>query len=149
MMEKKHVIDLAAEFIEPFEGVRLRAYQDSADIWTIGIGATGPGIGPGTVWTHRQVTERFKEDLEDRYAQLVRSIDDAPTTDTQGAAMLSLLFNIGVGNFRKSTVLKEHKAKQYARAANAFLMWNKAGGVVTGGLVRRRKAERELYLSED
>ena len=60
-MEKKHVIDLAAEFIEPFEGVRLRAYQDSADIWTIGIGATGSGIGPGTVWTHRRSEEHTSE----------------------------------------------------------------------------------------
>lgn len=148
-MQQKTVIDLAAELIEPFEGIRLRAYQDPAGIWTVGIGATGPGIGPGTVWTERQVRERFRTDLEERYAQMVRILGDAQTTDSQGAAMLSLLFNIGSGNFRKSSVLKEHKAKQYERAGKAFLLWNKAGGMVLAGLVRRRKAERELYLSDE
>lgn len=148
-MDKQKVISLAAEFIEPFEGVRLRSYKDSGGVWTIGIGAVGPGIKEGTVWTERQVIERFKEDLDERYEQMIRLLSDSPTTDNQGAAMLSLLFNIGSGNFKSSTVLREHRLKKYDRAANAFLMWNKAGGVVIGGLVRRRQAEKQLYLSDE
>lgn len=142
------VLDKAAEFIADFEGLRLEAYQDVANIWTIGVGATGPGIGPKTVWTKEQALNRFKDDLKDRYAQLVRILGDSPATEDQAVAMLSLLYNIGAGNFRTSSVLKEHKAKQYDRAGNAFLLWNKAGGKIIGGLIRRRKAERALYLGE-
>ena len=147
-MNKDSVVKLAAEFIAPFEGEHTHAYKDIAGVWTIGIGATGPGIEKGIVWTHEQVLARFAKDLEERYAQLDTILGAVPTTDSQGAAMLSLLFNIGSGNFKTSTVAKEHKTKHYDRAANAFLLWNKAGGMIVGGLVRRRKAERELYLSE-
>jgi GH24 family phage-related lysozyme (muramidase) len=62
--------------------------------------------------------------------------------------MVSLAYNIGLGNYATSTVLKRHKAGQYAGAANAFLLWNKAGGKVLPGLVLRREDERSLYMGE-
>ena len=147
-MNKNQILHKAAEFITDFEGLHLSAYKCPAGIWTIGVGATGPEIKEGVVWTKAQVVARLQSDLEERYAQMVRILGDSPTTDNQAAAMLSLIFNIGFGNFKTSSVLKEHKGKHYDRAANAFLLWNKANGKILAGLVRRRKAERELYLSE-
>ena len=146
-MNKDQVLHKAAEIIAEFEGLALKAYKCPAGVWTIGVGATGPGIKEGVIWTKDQALSRLETDIEERYAQMVAVLGDAPTTDNQAAAMLSLIFNIGIGNFKTSSVLKEHKGKHYDRAANAFLLWNKANGVILGGLIRRRKAERELYLS--
>jgi lysozyme len=60
--------------------------------------------------------------------------------------MVSLAFNVGLGNFEKSSVLRYHNAGQYQQAADAFLLWDKAAGRVMAGLTRRRHQEREMYL---
>jgi lysozyme len=62
--------------------------------------------------------------------------------------MVSLSYNIGLGNFATSTVLKRHRLGNYAMAANAFRLWNKAKGKVLPGLTKRREDERALYLGE-
>ena len=59
--------------------------------------------------------------------------------------MVSIAFNIGTGGFARSSVLRRHNARDFTGAADAFLLWNKGGGRVLAGLVRRRKAERDLY----
>jgi GH24 family phage-related lysozyme (muramidase) len=71
-----------------------------------------------------------------------------PTNANQFSACVSLAYNIGLGAFATSTVAKRHKLGQYAGAANAFLLWNKGGGKVLPGLVKRREDERALYLGE-
>jgi GH24 family phage-related lysozyme (muramidase) len=134
-----------------FEGCRLSAYADpgSADghPWTIGWGSTGPGISKGVVWTQQQADERFAADLA-KFAAKVRDVlGGTATTQSQFDAMVSLAYNIGVGAFSKSTVLRKHKAGDYAGAKAAFLMWNKNDGKVMAGLTRRREAEAALYGS--
>lgn len=132
-----------------FEGCRLNAYADpgSADghPWTIGWGSTGPGIAKGVVWTQKQADDRFAADLA-KFAAKVRDVlGTAPTTQSQFDAMVSLAYNIGVGAFSKSTVLKKHRAGDYAGAQAAFSMWVKNDGKVMAGLVRRRADEAALY----
>jgi GH24 family phage-related lysozyme (muramidase) len=137
-----------AQFIKSFEGCRLHAYQDTGGVWTIGYGATGPEIGRNTIWTQDQVEARFLEDLSSRAKTLSTLLGNAETTQGQFDAMLSLMYNIGNAAFKKSSVLREHKARRYSMAASSLLKWNKDNGVVIMGLVRRRIAEKLMYLGE-
>ena len=156
-----HWMDLAAPLIERFEGMarlipgdRVTAYPDPGTgdkPWTIGIGSTtnedGYPIAPGTVWTVERARKRFRSQLEEFGREVDKLLDGAPTTPAQKAALTSLAYNVGSHALGRSTALRMHKRGEHEAAADAFLMWNKAGGRVMRGLVRRREAERELYLS--
>jgi len=148
--------------IKQFEGcARLRrdglieAYPDpgtGGDPWTIGWGATGAGleigtrIGPGTVWTQAQCDARLADDLRRYASDVARAIGDTPTTQAQFDAMVSFHYNTGA--IARATLTKKHNARDYEGAANEFKRWNKAGGRVLKGLVRRRNEEERLYRSK-
>jgi GH24 family phage-related lysozyme (muramidase) len=147
--------------IKRFEGcARLRndgmveAYPDpgtGAEPWTIGWGATGRDhvhggkIGPGTVWTQQQCDARLARDLERYAAEVAHAIGDAPTTQAQFDALVSFHYNTGA--IARATLTARHRAGDQEGAAREFSRWNRAGGRVLKGLVRRRAAEAELYLS--
>lgn len=133
---------------------RFEAYLCPAGVWTIGWGSTGTDpfnggkIGRGTVWTREQCDLRFEMHLA-TFEQGVRdAIGKAPTSQPQFDAMVCLAYNIGVGAFQRSTVLRKHNAGDFPAAAKAFLMWSKAGGKTLRGLVRRREAEAALYRGD-
>lgn len=129
--------------IKEFEGCRLQAYRDPVGIWTVGYGSTGAHVKPGLTLTEAQCEALLQEDLA-RFEQAVERA--APkATDNQFAAMVALAFNIGITGFGNSTVLRKHRAGDHKGAADAFKMWNKAGGRVLAGLTRRRAAEADLY----
>jgi GH24 family phage-related lysozyme (muramidase) len=137
------------KLMHDFEGCRLQAYadpgSDDGHPWTIGRGSTGPGIAKGVVWTQQQADDRFAADLA-KFAAKVRDVlGGAKTTGPQFDAMVSLAYNIGVGAFSKSTVLRKHRAGDYPGAQAAFAMWNKNDGAVMAGLTRRRAAEAARY----
>ncbi len=135
------------EIIKRNEGLRLDAYPDPAtggDPWTIGYGHTGQ-VHEGMTISQAQADAYLAEDLDKFETGVNDLIEQA--TDNQFSAMVSLSYNIGLGNFEKSSVLKLHNAGEYPAAANAFLMWNKAAGRVFAGLERRRNEERTLYLT--
>ena len=145
----RRVNEAGIKLMHEFEGLSLKAYPDPGSKdgtpWTIGRGATGPGIGPGVVWTEAQADERFAADLA-RFAQGVsEAIGDAPTTSNQFSAMVSLAYNIGLKAFAGSTLLRKHKAGDYAGARAAFASWRMNDGKIMPGLVRRRAAEAALY----
>lgn len=133
--------------IKEFEGLRLKAYYCPAGILTIGYGSTGPHVKLGMVITEAEADALLREDL-DRFEDAVH-VACPLASQNQFDAMVSLAFNIGIANFRKSTVLRAHKAGDHMTAANAFAMWNKARvkGVLQPltGLTRRRAAEANLY----
>jgi GH24 family phage-related lysozyme (muramidase) len=147
--------------IKRFEGcARLRpdglyeAYPDPAtggEPWTIGWGATGRDhfnggrIGPGTVWTKAQCDARLATDLARYAAEVDAAIGNAPTTQAQFDALVSFHYNTGA--IARATLTKRHIAGDYQGAASEFARWTRAGGRVLKGLVRRRAAEAELYLS--
>jgi len=145
-------IDASGErLIKSFEGCKLLAYPDPAtggDPWTIGYGATGPGIHKGVVWSQAQADERFAADIAKFAAKVAALIGSAPTTQGQFNALVSLAYNIGPGNLAGSTLLKLHKGKDYAGAADQFGKWNKAAGRVMTGLTRRRAAEAKMYRGQ-
>lgn len=133
-----------------WEGCKLKAYPDpgSADgkPWTIGWGATGPGIGPGTVWTQQQADARFEQDLERYAADVAKAIGNAPTTQEQFDALVSFHYNTGA--IRTATLTKRHIAGDYIGAAKEFARWNKNDGRVMKGLVNRRADEANLYRGQ-
>lgn len=145
----------AFRLIRQFEGcARLRpdglveAYPDpgtGGHPWTIGWGATGPDIGPGTVWTMAQCDERLCADIDRHAADVEGLLAGSATTQAQFDALTSFHFNTGA--LGRSTLLKRHRAGDTAAAAAEFARWNRAGGRVLRGLVRRRKAEARLYRS--
>ncbi len=139
--------------IKRFEGcARVRkdglveAYPDpgsGGDPWTIGWGATGKDIGPGTQWTQAQCDARLEADLARYASDVSREIGDAPTSQAQFDALVSFHFNTGA--IAKATLTRKHKAGDHAGAAREFDRWCRAGGRVMKGLVRRRAAESALY----
>jgi GH24 family phage-related lysozyme (muramidase) len=141
------------ELIKEFEGCELTAYQDIVGIWTIGYGTTaaaGLGIEPraGMKITQAQAEELLERAVDDFGAQVAKLIT-VPVTQNEFGALVSLSYNIGVGAFSKSTVLRELNSGNKASAGSAFHMWNKAGGNVVNGLVRRRELEHKLFGTPD
>lgn len=131
------------QFIQHEEGCRLTAYQDTKGIWTIGTGHTGPEVHKGMRITQDQANHLLAVDLvEAEYA--VNKVIDEKTTQQQFDALVSLTFNIGNGAFASSTVAREHKADNYKAAANAFLLWKRAGSNPRA-LLPRRKREKDIY----
>jgi len=131
--------------IKEFEGLELKAYLCPAKVWTIGYGSTGPHVAPGMVITEAQADALLQKDL-DRFEAAVA--EDTPgATQNQFDAMVSLAFNIGIGAFEKSSVLRLHLAGDHRAAAEAFGMWVRGGGRVLPGLQRRRAKEADLYRS--
>ena len=141
--------------IKRFEGCarrradgRIEAYPDPGTggaPWTIGWGATGPGIAPGTVWTQDQCDARLEADLARYGAEVAAAIGDAPTTQAQFDALVSFHYNTGA--IGRATLTRLHRAGDHAGAAREFARWRFAGGKVLAGLVRRRAAEAALYRS--
>lgn len=138
------------ELVKRFEGCRLTAYKDAVGILTIGYGHTsmagGLQVEKGQRITAFEAEEILIADLATFELAVIKKLDRTPN-DNQFAAMVSLCFNIGPTAFARSTVCKAFNAGKLDLAGGAFLMWVKAGGRKMPGLVRRRKAERELFLS--
>lgn len=129
-------------------GGLVEAYPDPGTggaPWTIGWGATGPGIGPGTVWTQAQCDERLEADLSRYAAEVALALGATPTTQPQFDALVSFHYNTGA--IARATLTRRHIAGDHAGAAAEFARWNRAGGRVMKGLVRRRAAEAALYLN--
>jgi lysozyme len=129
--------------VKASEGLRLKAYLCPAKVWTIGYGSTGPHVTPGMVITEAEAERLLLEDLERFEVAVANAAPNA--TDNQFSAMVSLAFNIGIGAFLKSSVLRLHRARSFVEAGKAFGMWVKAKGKILPGLVTRRAAETALY----
>ncbi|UUM26289.1 glycoside hydrolase family protein [Acinetobacter colistiniresistens] len=137
--------------ITSFEDEILIAYDDGVGVWTIGFGTTiypnGVKVKRGDVCTAEQAKAFFTYDLK-RFEAAVNGAVKVPLTQNQFDALVSLTYNIGENAFKGSTLLKKLNAKDYQGAADQFPQWNKGGGKVLNGLVRRRAAERDLFLKK-
>ncbi len=130
----------------------IAAYPDpatGADPWTIGWGSTGKDIQKGTIWTVEQCQARFLQDAQKFVDGVAKAVGATKTTQNQFDALVSLSYNIGLGNLSKSTLLKKHNAGDHAGAAAEFAKWNKAAGKVMTGLTTRRTTEAKLYATPD
>lgn len=134
--------------IQRFEGCRLEAYRDSAGVWTIGYGSI-VNVRPGDVITQTQAVELLAADV-DRHADGVRRCVDVDLNQSEFNALVSFAFNVGVGALSRSTLLRKLNAGESRQAvASEFLRWTYAGGKELRGLVRRREAERAVFLEPE
>jgi len=132
------------------EGVRLEAYRDSVGILTIGVGHTSmagpPTVSPGMKITAEECDDILSRDLA-LFEKAVNVAVTASMSQNQFDACVSLAFNIGGKAFKNSSVVRKLNAGDVAGAANAFLLWNRAGGRVLKGLTTRRQSERKQFLA--
>lgn len=135
------------DLIKKFEGLRLNSYLDSVSIPTIGYGSTGPDIKLGMTWTLNQAINRLCRDLE-YFEKGISDLLLVSVTENEFSALVCFAYNVGLGNLRKSTLLKLINSNKKTEAAKEFLKWNKAGGKVLDGLTKRRQAESELFLKQ-
>jgi lysozyme len=142
-----HINDEGVRLIKESESLRLTAYQDAVGIWTIGYGHTGPDVTPGKTITREQADALLRSDVGSAESD-VRRLVKVPLSSNQFSALVSFVFNVGAGptGFGGSTMLRLLNQGDYAGAADQFPRWNKAGGKVLQGLVKRRAAERALFL---
>ena len=126
-----------------FEGCRLTAYQDSVGVWTIGYGHT-KGVHAGMSITQEEAEQMLLIELEE-YEGYIDKYVIVPLTQNQFDALVVWVYNLGPTNLRRSTLLKELNSGNYTAAGNEITRWNKAGGKVLAGLVKRREAEAELF----
>lgn len=140
------------DLIKRHEQLRLKAYLPTPnDKWTIGYGHTKT-TKKGMSITEEQAEELLRQDL-DWVEDCIKRLVKVPLNQHQYDALASLIFNIGEGNFKGSSVLRRINEGNFTYAADAFLLWNKQRNKATGqlevlrGLTKRREEERTLFLS--
>jgi len=142
------------DLVKQFEGYHTRlddgrcaAYLDTLakpHVWTIGWGCT-EGIQAGMIWTEAEAEAALARELE-KHAAIVDRVVTVPIGENNRSALISFQYN--TGGLPKSTLLKKLNARDFDGAAREFDLWNKAGGTVYKGLVRRRAAERALFEAD-
>ena len=142
------------ELIKKFEGFNSKPYLCPAGKWTIGYGATFYADGKAVTQRDKPITEAEATvlliALLGQFAAKLKPLIKQNLNDNQFSALVSFAYNVGVGNFQSSTLLKLINAAKFDQAANEFLKWSKArvNGVLQPlpGLVKRRAAERSLFI---
>lgn len=128
-----------------YEGEYLTTYKDPVGIDTVCYGDTDPEMAiPGVTYSRVECLKSLERQLVNHAEPVLKIVPTVKESPEMTAAFVSLTYNIGPGAFKKSTVVKRFKAGDYAGACEAIKMWNKAGGKVLKGLVRRREGESEL-----
>lgn len=157
MPESGGWLTLATKIIKEFEGCHRKlatgavtSYPDPAsggEPWTIGWGSTGPDVKKFTVWTQAQCDARLLHDLNKRFGPAVDKLCEGIELEPhQKAALVSFAYNLGEGRLEESTLLRKLRDGNVTGAGQEFLRWTYAGGKQMRGLVRRREAERALFL---
>jgi len=145
------------QLIKSFEGLRLTAYRDVAGVWTIGYGSTryhdGRPVKPGDKLSGAVQASAIFTNTLGQYEDAVNSYVKVPLTQSQFDALVSFTYNEGTFALKESTLLRKLNTKDYAGAADQFMVWNKITDPQTGRkvdcdtLTGRRTAERRLFLS--
>jgi lysozyme len=159
------------ELMHKFEGYRDKPYQCSASMWTIGWGHviyqdqikypivrkegyTGMlrpeyPLKPedNRVWSKEELVKIFRDDLVSFERGVLRLAPNLAGRQGAFDACVAFSFNVGLGNFQRSTIRMKIGREDWAGASEAFMAWTKAGGKELKGLVRRRTAERQLFDS--
>jgi lysozyme len=128
---------------ESFEGCRLDAYLDSVKVPTIGYGHTH-GVTLGMTCTQDQAEQWLQQDIQVA-AEAVNRMVTVTLTQQEFDALVDFTFNLGTGSLQKSTLLRLLNAGDYKGAATEFEKWDRAGGKVMAGLLRRRQSEEQMF----
>lgn len=146
-MIEMEISDLGLTMIENFEGFSPIPYEDGAGKGTIGFGHKIRPDEEFTSITDEQGRGLLRQDVKFAESAICQSVCCA-LTQNEYDALTSLVYNIGGGNFIKSTLLDRLNDNDIAEAADEFLVWNHINGVVSSGLTRRRQTEKALFLTD-
>lgn len=127
-----------------FEGYRYVSYPDIVGVWTICAGHTRD-VKPGDTATAEECRALLRSEAQEYWDAVDRMVT-VPMRPREHIAFTSLAYNIGLEAFARSTLLKRANAGQMVAACNEILRWNRAGGRVVRGLVKRRRAEHDICL---
>jgi|TARA_Y100000114_G_scaffold101222_1_gene94397 lysozyme len=133
--------------IKKFEGCELEAYKCAAGVWTIGYGSTD-GVNEGMEISQERAEMLLLEDVA-VFEESVNKLVEVPLEQNQFDALVSWTFNLGSTNLKNSTLLKVLNNKDYEGVPAQIKRWNKAGGKVLQGLIRRREAEALLFEGKE
>ena len=135
--------------LKQWEGLKTKAYKDAGGVWTIGYGHTAaagtPAPHQGMVITEADAESILLKDLT-QYEAAVENNVNVKLNDNEFAALVSFAFNVGIGAFKKSTLLKKLNKGNYDAVPTELMKWTKAGGKKLQGLVNRRRAEGYLWM---
>ena len=148
-------LEKAAELCKHFEGFSATPYLCPANVPTIGYGSTYYSDGRKVTMDDAQITKEEATDLlihelEETYLPAVlKYCPEVADDENKCNALVSFTYNLGAGNLASSTLKAKVNDRDWQGAADEFPKWRKAGGKVLEGLVKRRAAERELFLKEN
>lgn len=147
------ISDNGVKLIYQFEGCKLKAYKDSAGIWTIGYGTimypSGEKVKEGDKITHEEAVTYLKYEISLKSKSVTAFTSKVVLNQNQYDALVSFAYNVGVGALQKSTLLKKViKNPDDPTIEAEFMRWIKAGGKVVEGLRKRRQAESDYYFSK-
>jgi len=132
--------------IKSFEGCELTAYRCSADVPTIGYGHTA-GVSDGDTCTQEEAESMLAEDLVE-FEDYVKNYVESELQQNEFDALVAWTYNLGPANLKESTMLKELNSGNFEEVPRQMKRWNRAGGEVLDGLIRRREAESRLFKGE-
>jgi len=147
MSDKVKISQDGLKLIKKFEGCELKSYQDSVGVWTIGYGHT-KGVEEGQEISQDEAEEMLASEL-DEYEGYINDMVECDLEQHQFDALVAWVYNLGPTNLRSSTMLKRLNANDLEDVPNQIKRWDKAGGKVLAGLVRRREAEALMFQNED
>lgn len=133
--------------IKKFEGCELEAYKCAAGVLTIGYGST-KDVKEGDTLTQEEADKLLLKDVE-VFETAVNDAVEVSMSQSQFDALVSWTFNLGSGSLNSSTMLKKLNNQEYDEVPSQIKRWNKAGGKVLQGLIRRREAEALLYEGKE
>ena len=133
--------------IKKFEGCELEAYKCAANVLTIGYGST-KGVKEGDTITQEEADKLLLHEIEE-YEGYVNDLVKVKLEQNQFDSLVSWVFNLGPANLKASTMLKFLNAGDYHLIPSQIKRWNKAGGKVLEGLIRRREAEALLFEGKE
>ena len=157
------ISEAGIQLIKAFEGCHSSPYRCPAGLWTVGYGRVlypeqarlktpervSYALKPehNRVWDADEIDDLLSQDVHRFTSGVLRLCPAAADNQCHLDAMVSFAFNVGLGSLQSSTLRQRYNRGDYAGAADEFLRWNKASGVILAGLVRRRAAERLLFLN--
>jgi lysozyme len=141
--KKMKISKTGIDLIKHFEGCELEAYKCAAGVPTIGYGHI-KGVTMGDTITQDEAEAMLVHELLE-YENYIHDCIDVQLSQNQFDAMVSWVFNLGVGNLRSSTLRTVLNQGDYEGVPAQIMRWNKAGGKVLEGLTRRRQAEADLF----
>tara|TARA_R100001440_G_scaffold42428_1_gene62152 strand:+ start:75 stop:512 length:438 start_codon:yes stop_codon:yes gene_type:complete len=133
--------------IKKFEGCELEAYLCPAGVWTIGYGHT-KDVKEGDKINKEEADYLLQEEMIE-YESYINDFVEVPLEQNQFDALCSWVYNLGPTNLKNSTMLRVLNEEKYADVPQEIKRWNKAGGEVLDGLIKRREAEAKMFAGKE